>query len=491
MSNYISSETKRLYTGLLGDIDNVKTVSIGGRKSESVRSLFDEDLLRFLLCLAVTDGEIGKGEIDFLYEFLPQTMKREFPASDRNSTSLSRAIRQYALSSGAYRYARGSVPFALKFAQKIDEQYIAGGEASQYTVTKKVCDLYEALGSDFLALSEDLNTADSYTVIVNFARDQFRALTEGIDLIKGEGSERSPEGSPAESWPPKEEGEKEEEAPAEPEKTVEELLAELDELVGLENVKQEVHSMVNLINIRKLRQSHGLVTPALSLHMVFYGNPGTGKTTVARLLAKIYKAVGVLSKGQLVEVDRSGLVAGYVGQTAIKTQKVIESAIGGILFIDEAYSLINETSGQDFGQEAIVTILKAMEDRRDDFIVIVAGYTELMEKFIASNPGLKSRFNKYIEFYDYTPGQLVDIFKLQCRKAGYEPTEEALKYTEDYFADSYENRGEDYANGREVRNYLEKAIVNQANRLSERESDEEPTEHELLTLELADVNIIE
>ena len=490
--SYISAETKRLYASVLGDIDNVKTVSIGGRKSESVRSLFDQDLLRFLLCLAVTDGEIGKNEIDFLYEFLPQAMKHEFPSATKETQGLPKEIRQFALTSGAYRYCRGSLPFALKFVQKIDEQYIASGTTNEYLVTKKVCDLYEALGLDFLALSEDLNPADSYTTIITFAKEHLRQLRAGAQEVGRDGEKGS--GGPEESWPPKE-GEKSAEGeaePEEPEQTLEELLAELDELVGLENVKQEVHSMVNLINIRKLRQSHDLKVPALSLHMVFYGNPGTGKTTIARLLAKIYKAVGVLSKGQLVEVDRSGLVAGYVGQTALKTQKVIESALGGILFIDEAYALINETAGQDFGQEAIVTILKAMEDHRDDFIVIVAGYTELMEKFVASNPGLRSRFNKYIEFYDYTPEQLVGIFKLQCRKAGYEPSAEALKYTEDYFTDSYENRGEDYANGREVRNYLEKAIINQANRLSEREEGEpEPTTEELLTLELADVNIIE
>ena len=178
---------------------------------------------------------------------------------------------------------------------------------------------------------------------------------------------------------------KDEELP--PPEKIEDLLAELDSYIGLKVVKDEVHDLINMVQVYKLREQHGLPTTDMSLHMVFTGNPGTGKTMMARMMARIYRSLGILSKGQLVEVDRSGLVAGYVGQTALKTQKVIEKAMGGVLFIDEAYAL-NVRSENDFGQEAIDTILNAMEDHRDDLVVIVAGYTDLMDKFIHSNPGL-------------------------------------------------------------------------------------------------------
>ena len=203
-----------------------------------------------------------------------------------------------------------------------------------------------------------------------------------------------------------------------PQEDLQTLLAQLDSLVGLERVKENVRSLINLVKVRKLREQNGLPTPPLSLHLVFMGNPGTGKTTVARLIAKLYRAVGVLSKGQLVEVDRSGLVAGYVGQTAIQTGQVIQKALGGVLFIDEAYALIAGEGANDFGREAVETLLKAMEDHRDDFVVIVAGYADLMERFISSNPGLESRFNRYFVFEDYDADQLNAIFQSMCEKTG-------------------------------------------------------------------------
>ena len=249
------------------------------------------------------------------------------------------------------------------------------------------------------------------------------------------------------------------------EESLEDILAKLNKLVGLENVKKDVNSLINLIQIRKIREERGIKQPDMSLHLVFSGNPGTGKTTVARLLGEIYSKLGILSKGHLVETDRSGLVAGYVGQTAIKTQDMIKEAMGGILFIDEAYSLSAAKGENDFGQEAIDTILKAMEDNREDFIVIVAGYPKLMDDFLHSNPGLESRFNKHLNFEDYNPQELFDIFVSMEEGSSLKLDKKAEECLKGHFEDVYKCRGDNFANGRYVRNIFEKVLSNQANRL--------------------------
>lgn len=251
-----------------------------------------------------------------------------------------------------------------------------------------------------------------------------------------------------------------------PKEKIKDLLAELDGYVGMDAIKEEVRSLINMVQVYKLRRENDLPTTDMSLHMVFSGNPGTGKTTVARIMARIYHSLDILSKGQLVEVDRSGLVAGYVGQTALKTQKVIEKAMGGVLFIDEAYAL-NGKSENDFGQEAIDTILKAMEDHRDDLVVIVAGYTELMDRFIHSNPGLESRFNRFLMFEDYTPEQMVAIFKMQCKKGCYVLAEGTEELVRDFISE--ESADDSFGNARGVRNLFEHILVAQNNRLAKME----------------------
>ena len=241
---------------------------------------------------------------------------------------------------------------------------------------------------------------------------------------------------------------------------------ELDDLIGLGAVKDEVKSLANFVKLQKQRQDKGLKTPKLSYHLVFTGSPGTGKTTVARIVARIYKDLGILKKGHTVETDRSGLVANYVGQTATKTNAVIDSALNGVLFIDEAYALVPENASQDYGQEAISTLLKRMEDDRDKLVVIIAGYTDEMKRFIDSNPGLQSRFNRYISFPDYTAGELTDIFKMYMKKNEYTLEDDAEEMLRDRLTYAVDHKDRNFGNARYVRNIFEKAIQAQANRLS-------------------------
>ena len=267
-----------------------------------------------------------------------------------------------------------------------------------------------------------------------------------------------------------------------PKEAIDDLKAELNGYVGLSTIKREVNDLINLATVYALRREKGLKTADMSLHMVFSGNPGTGKTMIARLMARIYHSLNLLSKGQLVEVDRAGLVAGYVGQTAQKTAKVIESAMGGVLFIDEAYTLSSGKSENDFGQEAIDTLLKAMEDHRDDLIVIVAGYDGLMQQFIHSNPGLESRFNRFMHFEDYTPEEMLEILLMRAEKSMYTLDDEARAAARDWIAEA--SADATFGNGRGVRNLFERMLTQQANRVS---ALSDPTVDQLMAVTADDV----
>ena len=242
---------------------------------------------------------------------------------------------------------------------------------------------------------------------------------------------------------------------------------ELDDLIGLGSVKTEVRSLANFVKLQKEREAKGLKTAKVSYHLVFYGSPGTGKTTVARIVGRIYKDLGVLKKGHTVETDRAGLCGQYVGQTGPKTDSVIAKALDGVLFIDEAYSLVPEGgAGNDYGQEAISTILKRMEDYRDRLVVIVAGYKNEMQRFIDSNPGLQSRFNRYIDFPDYSGDELAKIFKMYMKKNQYTLTKDAEEYLKERFEYAVAHKDRNFGNARYARNVFEKSIQAQANRLA-------------------------
>ena len=386
-----------------------------------------------------------------------------------------------------------TVPRSLTYFAKAD---FSGGQrrtAEGYTVARYIAKAYDTIGREYISYSgasvTELGNLTNYSLMMDKYLQGLGLYTagkpytlyspktgEGIDMSgididnldelisnsKGSGSgagedDKSGEGTSVKNG--KEVKEKEDD------KSLEELMDEFNSLVGLKSVKQDLNNLVNLIKVKKMREERGMKQPEISLHLVFSGNPGTGKTTVARLLAKIYKKLGVLKKGHLVEVDRSDLVVGYIGQTATKTAKVIDSALGGVLFIDEAYTLTNTGDEKDFGQEAVDTLLKRMEDERDNLIVIVAGYTDPMDEFVNSNPGLKSRFNKYIFFQDYTGDELYKIFLQMCEKQEYIPSRSAKTYVKKYLTERATRHEENFANAREVRNYIERCIERQANRI--------------------------
>lgn len=441
----------------------------------SLESQFEIELLSYLLYLSETLGRITFARA----EYINALFGTDYEAADLMELSRRLGLHDSDFSS--------LVPLILKAAARVDqvEESLLVPYADQiiqiFTVIGENAELY---GNEQNAL-EDLDRQIYLMSLQNWAHDQRPVYSRGMRMhspVSDKSSKSDPNGSRLPQTPGKQNEKKEEEV-KEPEK-LDDLLAELNSLTGLTSVKEDVNSLINLLKIRKIRKERNMKDIPVSMHLVFTGNPGTGKTTVARLLARIYHSLGALSKGQLIEVDRSELVGGYVGQTALKTQEVTNSALGGVLFIDEAYALTAGKDKQDFGYEAVDTLLVEMENHRDDLAVIVAGYPKPMKEFLSSNPGLKSRFNKFIDFPDYSPDELFEIFEGMCTKNGYLLSEDAKAKAKTIFTDLYENRDENFANGRSVRNFFEKVMVAQANRLA---AQDEISDEQLQTLEEQDL----
>ena len=453
----------------------------------TLREMLKYNLLQFIGFLFESDGTDGRLELDFIKDYLGTLM----------------SINQFL----NFKYGKcmdkefiNTPPRCMLYLAKYDLSDASSKvkTSSGRPISKDVVELYKELGEAYVAVNGETVTEvanlSNYTLMLDgFLKNYGLYFTDGVGSGKNSPKSRNLRGN-------KNTNKKQNADPVaavegtggkagaigqdEKEDTLEQLMEELNTLVGLKSVKQDLTNLINLVKIRKLREERGMKQPDITLHLVFSGNPGTGKTTVARLLAKIYKTLGVVSEGQLIEVDRSNLVAGYVGQTATQTAEVVESAIGGILFIDEAYTLIKGGDEKDFGQEAVDTLLKLMEDNRDDLIVIVAGYTDKMEEFVNSNPGLKSRFNKYIFFNDYSGSELTEIFNNMAKKQEYDTDKEAAQFVKKYLTAKAKAHEENFANAREARNYLERCIERQATRIV---TIENISDEQLRTLTIEDV----
>ena len=423
----------------------ITQADVGKAKTErkDLKTMFRVDLALFGAFLAKADGTASDDEIGFIADTLgvskTSAIVKDALSSHRaesETSDIMPRVLKYAVLSDAGEKLKPD-PFKRQSAMYLYDTFKVFGQS---VLAQGPHDASDAGVKRFTAYMERLEKMiREYAVWRSGAQKSYRVVEPAI------GNSQTPE---------------------EKERKLEEQLANLNSLIGLDGVKRQVNTMVNLIKVQKMRESQGLKTADISKHMVFMGNPGTGKTTVARMLAEIYRLLGVLRRGQLVEVDRSGLVRGYVGQTATRTQEVIDDALGGILFIDEAYALTVNKGQGDFGPEAVDTLLKAMEDHRDDLVVIVAGYTELMEEFLDSNPGLRSRFGTYIYFDDYSADELMEILLQMLKKQDYSLSPAAKKKARALIEARVASHQENFANARDIRNFMEKAIANHATRVA-------------------------
>ena len=435
------------------------------------------DLLQYLVYLTDTTAGSMYPETRFLHEYLGQYFTLDTFMKFKYDRTMSKEFAE-------------TIPRSLTYFVEADQSGKSAYTTKGFSKSRNLYNLYVNLGREYIACNagttqKELDALTNYTGMMEQYLRKLKLFEPGNGPIakannqagqnkasasaKNTNANNTSNNKASNAMNAMKGNLNKQEVPEEDIK-LDDLLNELNELTGLTEVKKDIKSLINLLKVKKLREERGMKQPAMSLHMVFSGNPGTGKTTVARLLAKIYKCLGILPGGQLVEVDRSNLVEGYVGQTAIKTKEVVESALGGVLFIDEAYTLTAGKDGKDFGQEAVDMLLKLMEDNRDNLVVIVAGYTDLMEEFVNSNPGLRSRFNKYIKFEDYSGDELFDIFMSMCEKQEYVPNGPGKTYVKELLSHWAKSHDENFANAREVRNYLERSIARQASRIVELDS---------------------
>lgn len=423
---------------------------------------FQEEMVRAGYLIAMLDGEIDKAEyttlnIIFETQYRPETLRQRFyQAPESRDFFLNKVPETIKRICEEEKKANFGIQATLVDARHIYQTFKQAGAILTTCNGNRM--RYQVIG-----LERYLRVIIRYIMFVENRLDDVVVKSEMVDRRVGLATMQQ-----------------------EQEIRLNRLLSELDSMVGLESVKREIHDLINLMRVKMIRKEHGLEAPSVSMHLVFAGNPGTGKTVMARKLAEIYQCIGVLETGVLVETDRSGMVAGYMGQTAELVKQKVEEAKGGILFIDEAYTLSNSGREGDYGQEAIDTLLKLMEDKRDEFAVIVAGYPKEMEDFLNSNPGLRSRFNKYIYFEDYSANELYDIFLQMCAKNDYhlqpQLEEKMLYIIEKMIA----KQGRKFANARDIRNFFEKVVTNQANRVvSLNPSDVE----ELLTITAQDLEV--